>query len=271
MKISNHTIQIQSPPQMETNEIKNMLEMFNNFGFLILQCEPVIKPKQHLLSLTKYFGNIIYHEHSDADGIVPVSPLDGYPSYVNTTITDLSLHTDCSFAETPPKIVALQCEISAENGGLTRLGDGQLVYKYLAQEKPSELSTLFHPDAMTVQRTNRKTTKPIFEEYQGRIHIRFRSDNAVNISLKPEAINAFITIKDFFEHSENQVLFKMNSYQILIMNNSRILHGRTSFSKSNERKFNRIWFDGVSSYANNLQFGFTPQPLLFGASNYTES
>jgi alpha-ketoglutarate-dependent taurine dioxygenase len=258
MKNAHHIIQVKSPSEMQAFEVLDMLEKFNNFGFIILQHKPSINPKKHLLNLSKYFGNIISHEHSDVDGIVPVSPVDGFPSYVNTTTSDLPLHTDCSFAEIPPKIVALQCEIAAESGGITRLGDGKLVYKYLARENKSELLSLFHPDAMTVQRANREATKPIFEEHQGRIHIRFRSDNAVNILVKPEAINAFREVNNFFQCSKNQALFKMDSHQILIMNNSRILHGRTSFHKDEQRKFNRIWFDGVSSYANDLQFGFCP-------------
>lgn len=268
MDIIHHIIQVKSPSEIQTSEILHIFEMFNTFGFVILQCEPSINSEKQLLSLSQYFGNIIYHDHSDLDGIVSVFPRDGCPSYVNTTTDDLPLHTDCSFAEFPPKIVVLQCEIAANSGGLSRLGDGQLVYRYLAQEKPSELSALFDPHAMTVQRVTQQATKPIFEEHQGRIYMRFRSDNAVNISVKPEAISAFKEIKIFFENSHHQSIFKMKPHQILIMNNSRILHGRTSFHKDDERKFNRIWFDGVSSYADHLQLGFVPEQVpLFTVSN----
>ena len=47
--------------------------------------------------------------------------------------------------------------------------------------------------------------------------------------------------------------------QILIVDNTSVLHGITGFDRNSERKLNRLNFDGVSPYfSNKMLFGFTP-------------
>jgi len=238
-----------------------MLKLINKFGFTILQVK-LSNHKENLLELKKYFGSIIKHEHSDKNGIVPVIPLENSPGYVNTTTTELPLHTDGSFLVNPPKIVALQCEVPTASGGLTTIGDGKLLYDHLASQNPCGLLNLFQDDVMTVQRENQQSTQPIFKEHEGRTSIRFRWDNAINISVKPEDLPMIETIKKFLRQSQNMSRLKLQSQQILIMNNTRILHGRTAFKKGEERVLNRIWFDGKSDYSEDIQLGFSPGKTL---------
>ncbi|NEP42504.1 MAG: TauD/TfdA family dioxygenase, partial [Okeania sp. SIO2H7] len=218
--------------------------------------------KENLLNISKYLGSVIKHEHSDKNGIVPVQPNENSPGYVNTTATELPLHTDGSFALDPPKIVALQCEVTVARGGLTTIGDGKLLYDFLAGTNPRGLLNLFEPDTMTVQREKRKSTKPIFEECGGITRIRFRWDDAVKISIKPEDLATIETIKSFLRKPENMLQFKLKPGQILIMDNARILHGRTAFNKGEKRHLNRIWFDGKSDCSQKFNFGFYPGKTL---------
>ncbi len=254
IKFENLIIRVKSVLEMPVSKEVEMAKKFNEFGFVILEHEPSATPKNNLLKLSNYFGKIIQHEHSDSQGIVPISSVENYPEYVNTTTTDLSLHTDGSFTITPPKVMAMQCEIAATSGGFTKLIDGKLVYEHLKQTNPVELLTLFSPDAITVKRGNRKATKPIFEEHHGRLIVRFRADNAAHISVQSKSFAAFKLFESFVNNPDNQVIFKLRENQIIVVDNTRIMHGRTAFCQQDARLLNRLWFDGQSDIIN-LKFG----------------
>ncbi|NEO36429.1 MAG: TauD/TfdA family dioxygenase [Moorea sp. SIOASIH] len=259
--VEHNIVEAHSIKDLNASTVKKMFKLIKQFGYFIIQLRSS-QHKENLLELSQYFGSIVKHEHSDKQGIVPVTPLENSPGYVNTTTTELPLHTDGSFAVDPPKIVALQCEVAVAIGGLTTIGDGRLLYDYLTRTNPCGLLNLFQPDAITVQRENRQSTKPIFEEHESRIRIRFRWDDAVNISVKPEDLRIIKTIKYFFNRPENMLQFKLQPQQIIIMDNSRILHGRTAFNQESKRLLNRVWFDGKSDYSEELCFGFSPRETL---------
>ncbi|MGK7876946.1 MAG: TauD/TfdA family dioxygenase [Xenococcaceae cyanobacterium] len=248
INLERNIIRVNSINSLSESAKNRMFKLINKFGFTILQLKSS-NHKENLLKISKVFGSIVKHEHSDENGIVPVIPLDNSPGYVNTTTTELPLHTDGSFAVNPPKIVALQCEVPVASGGLTTMGDGKLLYDHLTSLNPCGLLNLFQDDAMTVQRENRKSTQPIFKEYEGRTSIKFRWDNAISISVKPEDLPMIETIKKILRQSQNMSKFKLQSQQILIMDNTRILHGRTAFKKGDKRGLNRIWFESKSDYS----------------------
>ena len=254
IKIENLIIRVNSVLEMSTFKEAEMITKFNEFGFVILEHEPSATPKNNLLKLSDYFGKIIHHEHSNSQGIVPISPVDNYPEYVNTTTADLSLHTDGAFTIIPPKVIAIQCEIAAKSGGLTKLIDSKLVYEHLKRTNPVELLTLFNSDAITVKRDKKKATKPIFEEHYDRLILRFRADNAAHIFVQSKSFAAFKLFENFVNNIDNQIIFKLAENQILIIDNTRILHGRTAFCKQDTRLLNRLWFDGQSDFMN-LKFG----------------
>ncbi|MHC0067441.1 TauD/TfdA family dioxygenase [Nostoc sp. UIC 10890] len=256
IEIENLIIRVKSVLEMPVSKEAEMANKFNEFGFVILEHEPSATPKNNLLKLSDYFGTIIQHEHSDSQGIVPISPVDSYPEYVNTTTTDLSLHTDGAFTITPPKVMAMQCQIAAANGGFTKLIDGKLVYEHLKRTNPVGLLTLFNPNAITVKRDNKKATKPIFEEHHAGLIVRFRADNAAHVSVESKSFAAFKSFENFVNNPDNQVIFKLAQNQIIIVDNTRVLHGRTAFCKQEYRLLNRLWFDGQSNIIN-LKFGIS--------------
>lgn len=235
---------------------KEIFTKFNSWGFVILEFKSCEHPRQALLSLQKLFGSTIYHDHSDIDGIVPVTPIPNKPEYINTTNQDQPLHTDGAFEVEPPKIVALQCEFAAAQGGYSRLLRGEVLYKYLAEKNPESLLALFEADAFSIIRSQKKLTRPIFGYKNNRLNLAFRFDKTVTTSVNPKAQEAFKLAVDFIINPQNQMIFKLKENQIIVQDNTRVMHGRTAFIGN--RKMNRLWLNGYSTCNDEFKLGFFP-------------
>ena len=246
---------IESVSRLSTAQATQMRDRFNALGFVLLQSQPLPQPREEFLALSRYFGRIIHHEHSEADGIVPVAPVSYHPDYVNTTNKELLPHTDGSFALYPPKVVAMQCEVAARQGGLTTFVEAQWIYDTLKRRDPEGLQTLFRPDALTVKRSNRIGIKPIFQRCGDRVEMVFRADSAAKVTIAPPCLTVFESIKTLAQDPDNQLRFQMQPYEIFVFDNTRILHGRTAFDPGEDRRLNRLWFDGEPD-GEGLEFGF---------------
>lgn len=238
-------------------ERQEVFTKFNHWGFVILEFKSCEHPRQALLSLQNLFGSIIYHDHSDSDGIVPVTPIPNQPDYINTTNQDQPLHTDGAFEVEPPRIVALQCEVAAQDRGYSRILSGETLYEYLVHKSPESLVALFEADAFNIIRGNKKLSRPIFESINQKIHLAFRFDKTVTTFVKSQAQKAFNLAVDFMTNPQNQLIFKLRENQILVQDNTRVMHGRTAFTGA--RKLNRLWLNGISTYKNEFEIGFLPR------------
>ncbi|MFE1745673.1 TauD/TfdA family dioxygenase [Coleofasciculus sp. H7-2] len=248
-------IRISSFSTLSQIDILGVFDKLNHFGCVILELSSY-KNLDDLLYLQNLFGSIAYHPHSETNGIVHVTPNPNQPEYINTTNLEITPHSDGAFELEPPRFVALHCETPAEKGGFSTLVSSQKVYDYLAQESYEGLLTLFDDDAFSIRRDNKQLTRPVFQCRNKKIHMSFRRDQSVNIFVKHQAQRAFDLTNEFLINPKNWVIFTLEPDQILILDNSRILHGRTAFT--GDRKLNRLWFNGNSNYKEQYSLGFLP-------------
>ncbi len=246
--------------KMNYNEKQTLFDIFNHFGLVILEHNPPCEHhqciKDNLLYLSNFFGDVKRHKRSDKDGISIIMPQDGYPDYIATTNEPHLLHTDGTFEQDAPKVVALQCEIPSKEGGLSQIIQAKSIYKYLLRNDPQGLQKCFMTDAFTITRDNQTATKPIFKLAKERFSMEFRSDSSASIQIKPDIKDTFKLIKKYINNPKNKFIFKLDANQILITDNTRILHGRTSFPNYEVRKLNRLWFNGESKYSHLIELGF---------------
>lgn len=243
--IDNVFLPVRSVSTLTPQQAAGMVARFQKFGFVILDCEPEMQSKQDFVQLQTYFGPIIRHNQSDELGILPITLLPDYPDYANTHHYHLDLHTDGAFEQVPPAVMAMQCEIAAETGGLSCLVDGYEVYQYLLQVDPVGLHYLFEPDVFYIERDNQAAERAIFwHDRDGILKIAFRSDNIAKIRVKPHAQPVFERIKQYLADPTHQFQWHLQPGEILIFDNTRILHGRTAFSPYSKRRINGLWFEG---------------------------
>lgn len=204
-------------------------------------------------------GNPVLHNHSDESGCVEIKFDPSKPKYISSTSGNCGQHSDGAFLPNPPAVIALGCEKAVENQGLTKLVSARAIYRYLSRRSnPKDFSLLFEPDVLTVERDGETASKPIFlVNQQGRVEISYRADDMAQIMIKPAAEKIFAEIQKFVENYENQVIFGLKPGQILLVDNTALLHGRSAFDPTKPRVFYRWWFDGC---APGLQLGFKLTP-----------
>jgi alpha-ketoglutarate-dependent taurine dioxygenase len=80
----------------------------------------------------------------------------------------------------------------------------------------------------------------------GNVWLTYRFDGEVKLDLAPdEAHEAFDLLVNFFNRSENQIDFKLQPNQIMICDNTSVVHCRTAYQAGSGRKLNRLQVDGT--------------------------
>jgi len=257
--IAEATIKVQTMCSITEDIVFHAHNLFNRFGFLLF--DPIF-PQQfqdELEAIKKYFGTTIPHKRANSRGVSLIKPIPGFPDYFGTTTIETGLHTDgaCS-NEPPPKVIILQCVVSEPNGGDSLLLSCKLLYNHILEVMPEQLKELFRPDTFTITRDHQTTKKSVFYYDNGRIHTTFRGDTTANISPAPESLKAFNLVKTFVKDKKNILKFKLRENQILIIDNTSVMHGRLKFSENSSRQLNRVFLDGNPENLGQLYFGFNP-------------
>lgn len=157
------------------------------------------------------------------------------PSYSNTNY-EFPCHTDCSDFENPPDTVILLCEIQSEYGG-----DSYLITLEEVLEKLSIQDIILLKKAIFPQGNK---FIPILYETNGEYTIRY---NPITIELYsrynnielPEEIKTLLD-KVNLTIEENKLKVKLSNNDCLIINNTKILHGRSRFNDDSPRLLKRL-------------------------------
>lgn len=85
----------------------------------------------------------------------------------------------------------------------------------------------------------------------------FRKGDDVKIKVHQKSIEAYKLLSEFLSNTKDSIDFYLEPNQTLIMDNTRILHGRTGFDRASERKLVGLWLDGKSKFSDQIKFGFS--------------
>lgn len=215
-------------------------------------------PKEELRALRRIFGTHIAHDRGDEHGIAPITPMPGLSEYLGTSNKQHNLHTDGTFNPVAPMTAILLCLRPAQSGGMSQIVQGRDAYRYLAREDPDGLNALFDEDAMTVTRAGKSATRPVFSRAGSLLRVAFRYDTVASIAVKPRAERAFNLLREYVMDPVNIREFRLEPNQMLILDNTAVLHGRTEFPEDEPRMLYRLNTDGLSGLRNRLLYGFRP-------------
>jgi hypothetical protein len=225
-------------------------------GYLLLSGPS--SDKEVLKSVAQLFGRIQGHVRSPQDGIVEIqsNTENSSKQQVNSDLHFVA-HTDGHYLEglarsqdqtlriAPPKIIGLQCVKPAEEGGVNFIVDAEKMLPSMVRHHPSLISTLFSRNCMSICRENRLLMdQPVFRELpSGNYSVRFSYDKDLHVpSWAKNDVNLFN------QHYVLNPLFAtfllLKEKEILIMDNYRLLHGRTEVK--GERLFRRVWVQDES-------------------------
>jgi alpha-ketoglutarate-dependent taurine dioxygenase len=255
-RLESFTLQV--PSSKDTEQFKEkIIEMFNSYGAVVVEFEENEESSEQLLCFKKIFGNTLSHDRADENMIAEIAISEKFQGYLGTSNSEHPFHTDGAYDDNPPLVTALRCETPAKRGGETRIVSGKAIYDYLTFKNKDALEALFASDALCVERAGKKSCQPVFRREGGRIFIRYRSDDTSTPSDNIFVQEAMAEIKKFLENDKNYLAFILKRKQVLITDNTRLLHARTAFPKDDPRKMHRLFFKGDLRDTSGPVFGFS--------------
>lgn len=202
-------------------------------GFSLLRNVPAVEEK--LFDVVALFGFVRVTNY----GRLFEVRTEENASNLAFTPQPLSLHTDNPYRDPCPTLQLLHCLQQADEGGLTALSDGFYAANKLKEEAPdaftllSECETPFYYESTTA--SLHSTQKVIGVNSDGdveKIHINNRSMAPLSLPFDTTAAfyDALFKFRDLLESEESQYTFALESGDLLLLDNERVLHGRVGHS-----------------------------------------
>lgn len=212
--------------------LRTLLDGYFRHGFCIIRDTP--SEPGSLTRLAQYFG------HIRGTNFGPVFDVVTKPNPIDLAYTGrhLSAHADNPYRKPIPGIQLLHCVENQVSGGLSTLVDGFAVANRIASEMPEAYEVLtqtpvrFRYDAGD---TVMESTGPLVErDLEGNLaRIRFSTRVDYVPARSPATLDLYYRGRARFHELANdpafQIRYTFEPGLLLMMDNHRILHGRTAF------------------------------------------
>jgi gamma-butyrobetaine dioxygenase len=208
------------------------LERFLRYGFIIFSGVPPVN--HEVLKVALAFG---FTRETNFGTIFDVRSMPNATDLAYTPVK-LDAHTDNPYRSPVPGVQLLHCLANETTGGLSTLVDGYAVGEALRERDPEA----FHVLSTTPVRFRYRdrvteltaSAPPIELDVSGRIKtIHFSPRLDFVPLLPPEELTAYYRARRVFDHllrtSEFEIRFLLNSGDLVMFDNCRLLHGRTGF------------------------------------------
>lgn len=230
------------------------LGSFWRHGFYVLRGVPT-EPGT-LGTVGRHLGNLIPTNFGEIfDVVTEVDPTD-----LAYTPIHLNAHSDGPYRKPVPGIQMLHCLVNDTDGGVSTLVDGFGASQELSEADPEAYEALtqidveFRYDMVSDVVINR--SRIIEVDDTGRFEqIRFSHRLDYVTPAHPDELDAFYRgrrwLRDRMNNPTNQVSFLLEPGDVMVMDNHRLLHGRTAFSATAGRRHLQgcyIDHDGPDAY-----------------------
>ena len=226
---------------------------FKERGFVRLQAgDSKVGTLKHVGDL---FGNAQKHVRNPITGITDIigeSHPKGRKNHQVASNKEFLPHTDGTYLSGmarsedgkyyrvgPPKFILLQCvKPSSDGGGTSILVDGQKILHSMIEKDPFLLRSVFSPISI-LRGIHLIMDVPIFQQTsRGSYTLRFSYDSDLYMPKNLQLLLASFNEK-YIHNEQYRMTEQLKSGEILVIDNSRILHARTAFA--GERFFRRLW------------------------------
>ncbi len=227
------------------------LKKFYKYGFLIIKKTPA--RKRFIIKFANLIGNVRPTNFGILFNVQSVKKSEDL-AYTNKALT---AHTDNPYRKPIPGIQILHCIKNDSKGGHSTITDGFAVAEYLRRKHKNFFKLL-----ATVKIRFTYTSKNTFLENWGET-IELNKDSSlkrVRLSprldyvpvLKKNELNKFYKARSFFiklcNSKKFMIDFKLEPGDMMLMDNYRTLHGRTSYTmKVGERHLQGCYIDHDSA------------------------
>lgn len=191
------------------------------------------------------FGEPLIYKNPNHKSYSSVRSAPGARFYIGSHYAQ-PIHTDEGYTSKFPRYVALYCINQDMEGGDSILVQFELLYKQLLAQYGEGVDLLFNKNAITVHSAYGIENKPILLGLEnGKIGISY-SPILQKMRCNKDIFKIFEYITQYVHAPSNQIRFRLQPGQALLIDNCRVLHGRTEFSKNSSRLLHRYWFKSES-------------------------
>lgn len=241
--------------------MKAMLRDFLTYGFCVMQDTPT--QRDILLKLAGRFG-FVRDTHWGMLFNVEKKPVATDIAYTDKA---LGAHTDNPYREPVPGLQFLHCLENEVAGGLSTLADGIALAARLAEESPEQARLMEEITVRFVYDSGGTTLVnygPMIERDHAGIVRRIRMSSRLDYvpPHDPKTLDLFYAgrrrLHELANSEEFQIKFPFKKGTLLMMDNYRLLHGRTAFDGTQGRRHLQGCYtdhDGVTSLYRQLARG----------------
>ncbi len=232
--------------------LKNWLRRIRDYGFAILHDVPI--ESGMVTQIAELFG---YVRETNYGCYFNVKSLSN-PNNLAYTSLALSPHTDNPYRDPVPTLQLLHCLSSHVEGGESILVDGFSVAEMLCKERPEQfklLSTLPLTFNFADKNTNLTSETPIITcNMRGVVRaIHFNNPSVMPFQFLPELMlpyyEAYQSFAQILDDPAYQLRFKLKPGDLFIVDNQRVLHGRSSYSTTGKRHLQGCYADRDGLYS----------------------
>ncbi len=234
------------------------LQAVADFGFVLL--EDVNRESGEVVNVINQFGFVRETNYGPLfDVRTTVDP-------TNLAFTNLGLgcHLDNPYRDPVPGLQLLHCLESSTSGGESILQDGFMAARILREETPDHFKLLSHHWINFRFRdgaADLQSRVPFIEvnDLGQIIKVRFNNRSIDTLKLSPSVMRDFYPAyrhyAEILERDELQIVFKLQAGELMLFDNTRILHARKAYSASGTRHLQGAYsdLDGLYSSLRRLE------------------
>ena len=243
--------------QNDTGKLDS-LRFVRDLGFCIIEGAPITEGQ--VLSVIAELG---FTRETNYGQLFEVRT-EVNPNNLAFTNMGLGSHTDNPYREPVPTVQLLHCLESSIEGGDSILVDGFNAAKILKEESSENFEVLTNNwinFRFSDEKTDLRSRVPMIEinDNDEIIKVRYNNRSIDTIKLPPEKIQPFYLAyrhwSEVIERDELKIEFQLLPGEILMFDNTRVMHARTAFSKNGKRHLQGAYtdLDGLYSLLNILE------------------
>ncbi len=224
--------------ELNDAKFKELLSLLIAYGMVRLSETPVCK------DFVESFASRIGCIRSSNFGYVFSVESKPLPDSSANTMLSLGQHTDLPSRETPPGFQFLHCIINDSSGGESLLSDGLSLVEALRTEQPRAYESLTTDEWVFMNRAvndDHRWTGPSIELPSSNRPLTIRAFYPVRSSphMPMDRIAAaYEALKIFYDYTRDPrftIRYRLNSGDLIVFDNRRILHGRDEIINDGER------------------------------------
>ena len=224
----------------DSKEMYEMLQSFYIYGFVIIKKVPI--KNNYIVNFANSIGSIRPTNFGEYFNVKSLPD----PNDLAYTSLPLSPHTDNPYRKPVPCIQLLHCIENEVNGGFSTLVDGFKVASYLKKNDLdyfnvlSEIKVKFKFIDKDVVLENSGELIEL-DEFRNIKQVRFSTRLDYVPILEKDKLDTFYKarkkISDLYNSKKFKIEFKLMPGDLMMMDNHRLLHGRTVYDANQGKRF----------------------------------